>query len=143
MAAFLTDCMLQFQARRALPESSRQRRWVPWPRFRGGSGALSQTLCVEPLTMLPSSSPDTSEYIEPRSSLAQVISNIRSLALKLHNNTCFDNKAFQDTPACLGRNALQSVLLFPGLSNRGRCRLSFKGKTCCRYTILPMPSARI
>ena len=73
---------------------------------------------------------------------AQVISNIRSLALKLHNNTCFDNKAFQDTPACLGRNALQSVLLFPGLSNRGRCRLSFKGKTCCRYTILPKPSAR-
>ena len=37
---------------------------------------------------------------------------------------------------------LQSVLLFPGLSNRGRCRLSFKGKTCCRYTILPKPSAR-
>ena len=144
MAAFLTDCMLQFQARRALPESSRQRRWVPWPRFRDGSGALSHNLLRRTSTpaMLPSSSPDTSEYIEPRSSLAQVISNIHSLALKLHNNTCFDNKAFQNTPACLGRNALQSVLLFPGLSNRGRCRLSFKGKTCCRYTILPKPSAR-
>ena len=31
---------------------------------------------------------------------------------------------------------LQSVFLFPGL-----CRLSFKGKTCCRYTILPKSSA--
>ena len=55
--------------------------------------------------MLPFSSLDTSEYIDPPSSLAQVISNIRSLALKLNNNTCFE-KAFQDTPACLGRNEL-------------------------------------
>ena len=79
---------------RALPESSRQRRWVPWLRFRGGSGALSHNLLrrTSTPTMLPSSSLDTSEYIEPRSSLAQVISNIRSLALKLHNNTCFDNR---------------------------------------------------
>ena len=69
MAAFLTDCMLQFQARRALPESSQQRRWVPWPRFRRGSGALSHNLLrrTSTPTVLPSSSLDTSEYIEPRS----------------------------------------------------------------------------
>ena len=135
MAAFLTDFILQFQARRAALESSRQRRWVPWPRFRGESpAALSNRLLRQTSTptLLPSSSLDTSEYIEPRSFLAQVLSNIRSPELKLHNGMCSDYKAFQDHLRVCDVYSLDSLLGGPRRYQNGWMQRAPICATCLR-----------
>ena len=100
MAAFLTDFILELQARRALLESSRDDGYIGRVSVANHRLPCRTVFFVKP-QLLHSSHLDTSEYIEPRSFLAQVLSNLRSPELKLHNGMRFDNEAFQDSPACL------------------------------------------